>query len=414
MGAYFVRCLIVIVVSGMGLLGTVFSSSISVADEVVRPPQYVVMAFDGSKSITMWDSTRSFAQVNNLSFTYFISGVYFLTSQDRHLYVTPMGTTGRSDIGFGDTRSDLQQRISQVHSALSEGHEIASHANGHFNGNRWSKTQWDHELISFFDLIRQSWNRYQDVLMPEWWTTYFSQNHQQGIVGFRAPLLGHNEPMFSTLQSLGYRYDTSRIMGSDYWPQKRFNQNGQGIWDFALAGIRLSRSGKRTVSMDYNIYVAQSEAKRAADHLLQGFEDEVVETYLAYFKSNYFGNRAPVNFGHHFSLWNGGIYWRAMKRVAEEICHLPEVICGTFADLLYFMESQEPHVLVAYAQGRFERLNPNQVQMGPQLWRASTRRVQLSEYELEALRKTAEVCPAEAHREIVNPEDLREHLPLSL
>ena len=49
-------------------------------ERVERPPQYVLLAFDGSKSLPFWEESRDFARENDIKFTYFISGVYFLHS----------------------------------------------------------------------------------------------------------------------------------------------------------------------------------------------------------------------------------------------------------------------------------------------------------------------------------------------
>ncbi|MFT4726339.1 MAG: hypothetical protein ACI9UN_000834 [Granulosicoccus sp.] len=54
--------------------------------------------------------------------------------------------------------------------------------------------------------------------------------------------------------------------------------------------------------MDYNFYVAQSNAKRAADVDLGKFAQEMLDTYKAYFNKNYYGSRAPVDIGHQTIL----------------------------------------------------------------------------------------------------------------
>jgi hypothetical protein len=60
---------------------------------------------------------------------------------------------------------------------------------------------------------------------------------------------------------------------------------------------------------------------------------------MAYFDKNYNGNRAPLHIGHHFSKWNGGAYWSAMKDFALAICTRADVICGTYRELVSFMEA---------------------------------------------------------------------------
>src|SRR5262249_31924984 len=70
---------------------------------------------------------------------------------------------------------------------------------------------------------------------------------------------------------------------------------------------------------------------------------------------NYFGNRAPVHIGHHFSLWNGGAYWNAMQAFAKNVCGLPEVQCVTYKDLQAFMDKNAAN-RAAYMAGNFTKL----------------------------------------------------------
>ena len=74
-----------------------------------------------------------------MRFTYFISGVFFLLDADKNIYVDPAGRNGKSNIGFGGPSLDvMKQRLEQVRLAMKEGHEIGSHANGHFDGRDYT------------------------------------------------------------------------------------------------------------------------------------------------------------------------------------------------------------------------------------------------------------------------------------
>ena len=70
--------------------------------KVKRPPQFVNMSFDGSKSLSFWKRTRKFAKKYGISFTYFISGPMFLANKDKHFYKPPRYGRGVSHIGFGE------------------------------------------------------------------------------------------------------------------------------------------------------------------------------------------------------------------------------------------------------------------------------------------------------------------------
>jgi hypothetical protein len=107
-----------------------------------------------------------------------------------------------------------------------------------------------------------------------------------------------------------------------------------------------------TLSMDYNFLVAQSlgldvSTRRARDR------DEMLETYLAYFKTNYFGNRAPLHIGHHFTAYHGGAYHEALMTFIERVCGLPEVQCVTYGKLADFMDGLSPETRAAYQKGDF-------------------------------------------------------------
>ncbi len=294
-----------------------------------KPPQFVLLAFDGSKSLDMWQQTREFAKKltdegKPLKFTYFISGVYFITPETKDTYLPPHHTTGTSAIGYGVSKTDINNRIKTINLTIADGNEIGSHANGHFNGASWTKTDWESELTQFARLTKDA----GDLQLPI-----------TGYSGFRAPELGRSDAMDTVLKQLGYRYDASRVGKPEAWPGKLPN----GLWSIPLAKIPFATSTSGILSMDYNFYLKQSKAKDTAKKGTpewQRFHDEMLISYQNYFDKNYNGSRAPVSIGHHFSLWNDGVYWEVMKEFAEQNCGKPDVHCVTFTDLVTWLESQ--------------------------------------------------------------------------
>ena len=142
-----------LLVSCFGILSTTWAETLP-----PRPHQYVALAFDGSLSIGMWKKTRAFAATlntpsNPFHFTYFISGVYFLTKENSKLYQGPGHLPGQSDIGFGNDNNDLLSRIDQINGALADGDEIGSHLNGHFDGSKWTPEEWEQEFSVFNQLL---------------------------------------------------------------------------------------------------------------------------------------------------------------------------------------------------------------------------------------------------------------------
>lgn len=357
------------------ILCVALSSSLANA-KVDRPPQYVILAFDGSKSVPFWKESRQFATDADVKFTYFASGVYFLATADKNNYVEPAQGKGKSAIGFGGTKAEIAPRVEQVQLAMEEGHELASHANSHFDGSAYTKTQWNSEFTQFTSLMANAWkNAGVGKNEPAFWNNYF----QNDVIGFRAPQLGVGDGLWGALQDHDFAYDTSRVDKMSYWPKKV-----NGIWNFPLAGLTIAGTSKKTLSMDYNFYVGQSKGVDGPANKFEEYEEQMLNTYVGYFKNNYYGNRAPLHIGHHFSKWNGGAYWEAMKRFAEEVCTKPEVKCVTYKDLLAFVAANEKNI-ASYQKTDFDKLvNPNGLTQD-----LSTMVRELNDVEMEELRATA-------------------------
>lgn len=309
---------------------------------VERPPQFVILAFDGSQSLDFWNESRAFAKQAGVKFTYFISGVYFLADAHKSAYQGPRHNAGKSDIGFGGTAESIVPRIDHLRLAREEGHEVASHANGHFDGSAWTDAEWSREFDQFNKLVFENGtlNGFAGTALG------FAKDD---VVGFRAPLLGHSPGLFTNLKTHQFAYDTSRSAASNYWPEKL-----SGIWNFPLAQLKIVGSGKRTLSMDYNFYYAHSNGQSDPSRKEQ-YKKETLDTYMQYFQSNYFGNRAPLHIGHHFSKWNGGAYWEAMQTFTQRVCSQPEVKCGTYKELLRYVEDHSEQ-LPAFRTGQFTKM----------------------------------------------------------
>ena len=350
--------------------------------QVQRPPQYVVLAFDGSKSLKMWEETRRFAKEltasgKPLKFTYFINAAYYLGNDHKEDYDAPNAGLGKSQIGFGGTTEEVLARVDQTNLAYKEGNEIANHAAGHYDGTKWSESDWMNEFTQFYELcinFLQHNKTEPSKKSPKGWAFDFAKQ----VTGFRAPQLGHNADMFKSLPEFGITYDTSLTAKPSYWPQK----NAQGIWNFPLSSISVAGTAKKTLSMDYNFYYTQTGGKSdAANEAV--YEEQMYQSYANYFQQNYNGNRAPINIGHHFSLWNGGAYWKAEQRFASEVCGLPEVKCVTYRELVKFMEGVSPETLQAYKAANFEKLEPITLSQADQFMDVD---VHLAAYKDESLR----------------------------
>ena len=115
-------------------------------DQVERPPQFVMLAFDNCTELERWRDLSDFAaEINRdgdrLHFTFFVSGINFIEDANRNVYQGPGQRRGASRINFGGSADDGRRRVDYVNALFARVHEIASHAIGHFNGAHWSAAQ---------------------------------------------------------------------------------------------------------------------------------------------------------------------------------------------------------------------------------------------------------------------------------
>jgi peptidoglycan/xylan/chitin deacetylase (PgdA/CDA1 family) len=335
-----------------------------------RPKQYILFAFDGSYTLSTWKYSREFAQQQHMHFTYFINPVYLLQRSNKQVYTAPHHGVGKSAIGWGDNTADITERIEQINSAHDEGHEIGSHAVGHWDGSKWDEKDWTSELTQFFDILGQVFTLNQIKPDPRYRTGWSFA--RQDIIGFRAPQLGINKDMYHVLPTLGFKYDTSQVEKMFYWPR----QNSYGTWNFPLSSIHQPGATRTIPTMDYNFCYYDSallisedpsllKDKRNSRDCLKFVSDEqktrmknkMLAAYRNYFESTYYGNRAPMHIGHHFSRWMSGAYYETFFEFAHEVCGMPEVECINYRELTDLMGRLSNEDLAALQKGNFERLD---------------------------------------------------------
>ena len=298
--------------------------------------QFIIFSFDGSKSVEMLNETLDFEQRMDergkpLRFTYFINAAYFLTKDTAKIYRAPGQEAGASKINFSSTTADIALRVKTFNTALAKGNEIGSHTAGHFDGTNWSYDDWKQEFSSFANLMYkvQENNPSEKITAP----TFLDS-----IKGFRAPFLAVNNNLYKVLSDSHFTYDTSGIGPMDVWPYK----DDSGLWRIPLGTIFLGPNRSPVVAMDYNLFSHQTNAKdtvKKGTALWNTYFDEVFTAYTEYFNTNYQGNRAPIVIGEHFSKWNQGVYWEALKTFADSVCGRPQVKCVTYKDLIDYLNS---------------------------------------------------------------------------
>lgn len=289
------------------------------------PPQYVVVSFDGCVELASWRAWSAFAErLPDVRLTFFVSGTCFLSDERRKLYRGPGEEPGKARIRFGGTPSEMEERVRILNTLFHAGHEIASHAVGHFDGAGWTAEQWAAEFDHFDRLVDD-------------FTLNNGLDDSQGLAfgsrdirGFRAPFLSTGPALGPAVAAHGYAYDASSAGRAGAWPAR----NEHGIWKFRLSSIPLRGCRRTPLSMDYNLFVAQTlETPEIFSEPLR-LEDTVVEAYMNYFKKNYFGNRAPLHIGHHFTDYAGKSYERSLMRFIETVAGRPDVKFCTYMQLV--------------------------------------------------------------------------------
>jgi peptidoglycan/xylan/chitin deacetylase (PgdA/CDA1 family) len=251
----------------------------------------IVASFDGGESFARWDDTLAFARENNVKFTYFVSGVQFVPDADRKTYLYPPDPQkkGQSIIGFGGKKEEVENRIAVVKEAVAEGHDVQCHLNGHFTGLRWDEAAWRLEFSQF-----QTFTRF----LPA------PARH------VRFPMLAYGPSAYPALAEAGY----AGIFSVDKEDFKTFRRVSVPRPDGAVATLYefpipyTILGGFKLMFMDYNFYVADKSQGRAP----QECRERMVKLYLEE-AEKCLKQRRPFFISHHFTHWQNGAYWEAMK-----------------------------------------------------------------------------------------------------
>lgn len=301
-----------------------FLTPASAQEPPARPKQAVIISFDSANDIAQWQRSRRLAAVTGARFTYFLSCVFLLSPETRSAYQAPGKKPGRSNIGFARSKEDVAARLSQIWLARAEGHEIASHACGHYDGGKWPKADWLKEFSSFSTVLADAWRINKVPGEPRDWQRFA---HDE-VRGFRAPYLSTGKGLTAALASAGYRYDASTVSRGPVPPHQR-----DGVSEFALPQIAEGPKRRRVIAMDYNLFVRHSGGFEQTDATGQ-FEERTLTAFRRAFDEQYSGNRIPLQLGFHFTQMNGGAYWRALERFASDVCVKADVECISYAEYL--------------------------------------------------------------------------------
>lgn len=322
-------------------------------EEGEKPPQFVLVSFDGGGWHDRWQTFMETAKPHDARFTVFLTGVYLVEKANRELYQAPNQEPGASTVSFYPDEPSIAQLVEDLNEANSRGHEIGTHYNGHFcaasegGGDTWDTEDWKSELDQFFDfLTNYRENNGYGADFPTLDVTADS------IRGGRLPCLdGKWSELVPVWKDHGITYDTSRsaTLGTGvHWPYAQ-----DGLWQFEVPVVfspafdgpespaKEGDDSPIVTAMDYNFWAkingAQNEPeKRDVMH------DAALETYRYMYASAYAGNRAPLVLGNHFNGWNDNAFNPAVEQFMSEVCGEPDTYCTTHRDVIQWLSLQDP------------------------------------------------------------------------
>jgi hypothetical protein len=309
-----------------------------------RPPQFVVVSFDGIGWHEEWQHWMDVASRVPFRFTGFLSGPYLLSYDTRDEYHPPHYAPGTSEIGWG-TPADVRVEIADLNRALNSGMEIGTHFNGHFcasaglpsGGDTWTTRDWDAELDQFFHLVR---DYRSDNRLPASVRLHLRPGD---IAGDRTPCLeGRPSALYPALVAHGFRYDSSITRGPLTWPTR---DPGTGLWQVGMTTFPMHGTGHPVTTMDYNYFFTQRGGVDGTLAQARADQRQVLATYEDLYRRSFHGNRAPVILGNHFNDWNHHAYVNALTSLVLHTCGRPGTECVPFRDLVAWLDVQTPRTL---------------------------------------------------------------------
>ena len=308
-----------------------------------KPPQFVVVSFDGACKDALWKHYLDLAKTTKSRFTFFLSGLCLVPDRKRFMYHPPHKAAGTSAIGFGDAAL-IPGRITNLTEAYNMGNEIGTHFLGHFcdaqGVGSWSSADWQSEINQARNFL-DNWKTINGNTDPNLKLPFSSKVW----VGDRTPCLaGKRSQMYPVFAKEGFKYDASGT-GTLSWPHKI--PNHRTMWNFPLQGIKVVGYGRSNLSMDYNFLYVQNNAKVTAPQATcDRIQRSTYESFMLALKSVHSSNRAPLFIGNHFNTWVCGAYKNALTSFVEDASsQYSDVRFVTFEYLTRWLDAQSPSIL---------------------------------------------------------------------
>jgi len=323
-----------------------------------RPPQFVMISFDGAADPKLMARWRTVAEASSARLTFFLSAVYLLGKQTRTLYQGPGHPAGASAIGFSPTPAGQDDNayiaavVQSLQAAAKAGDEIGNHFGGHWCGaggvGTWTKADWATELNQVESLVLKvdSNNKLSPAVGPPY--------DPLRVAGARTPCLeGKLDDLYPVLKARGYRYDASSTKGLFDWPKKK-----SGLWTFGFAGITIAGLERPTLTVDFSIstgFNGDAAKGTLTTEQTNQIYASVRDAYLKTFDTLYYGSRTPFEISNHFNSADGDAYNKAVSDTIQAVCTKPEVVCATYSQVADWLDAHAGQ-LDAIQGGKFTKL----------------------------------------------------------
>ena len=77
--------------------------------------QLVIISFDGAHDNRLWEKSLAMGKRTGAHFTYFLSCTFLMTKADGgRTYQAPGEKAGRSNVGFAQSREEIQARVRHI------------------------------------------------------------------------------------------------------------------------------------------------------------------------------------------------------------------------------------------------------------------------------------------------------------
>jgi hypothetical protein len=319
-----------------------------------RPPQFVLVSFDGAADQKLLDRWTKAADSSQARFAYFLSMVYLLAPDNKNRYQGPRHAAGESSIGFSPNGQEppsswISTIVGGLQDVQKKGFEVGMHFGGHWCGpsgiNSWNTDDWTTELkaVDAIAANADEWNG----LAPPRGNVFLTKP-----AGARTPCLEGRAGEYSpALKAAGYRYDASRTRNLNEWPAFR-----NELWSYGFPSVPIRGYPKDIITVDYSINAnlfpgggAPSAAKATQ------VSKDVYDGYTYGFDQVYYGNRAPFEISNHFTNLGSGAYNDALEKFVSAVCRKPEVHCVTYSEMTDWLDLHFDQ-LAAYQAGGFIKL----------------------------------------------------------